>query len=148
MGANRAEKGQKSGREPSLLSRKSVVSYNRFNLLDDEQTEAVSEAFRALNEEQQHTFLERLNVPTKVQSGTKAGAGNRQPAQPALASPIPLMQKGKGVDPRNFGAIAFSEDEIDVELQQEAINQWKAIQRAETLQEHTSRRDKPERTGC
>lgn len=41
----------------------------------------------------------------------------------------PTQQKGKGIDPKNWGALGVSDDELDVDAQRAALDSWNVARR-------------------
>ncbi|KAI6016820.1 hypothetical protein BKA83DRAFT_4030277, partial [Pisolithus microcarpus] len=82
--------------------------------LTKEQTHAVREAERCLTTDERERIAKRsLSQEASIHQGTMPESEGK-PSEP----------KGKGIDPRNWGALDVSKDELDVEAQCSALTSW------------------------
>ena len=80
------------------------------------------EAINQLTKDQQCKIYERqcvISVTGVKKPGTKSTLSQGEG---------PSSLKGKGPDPRNWGALSVCEDELDLQVQCEALASWKAAQ--------------------
>ncbi|KAJ2922270.1 hypothetical protein H1R20_g14818, partial [Candolleomyces eurysporus] len=100
-------------------------------VLTFEQTAAIEDAMQQLTQD------ERSKLARRYEAVTTAGAGNEDPdgstsdssddssVRSVAPQAGPSRDKGKAVDPRNWGDIDWESDEVDVEAQAAALKQLK-----------------------
>ncbi|KAJ8481441.1 hypothetical protein ONZ45_g15313 [Pleurotus djamor] len=88
--------------------------------LNPEQSVTVEKAANSLSQHQRDLIAKRQQA---LQEGSRAHE------TPVSLGEGPSQGKGKGVDPRNWGNLDFSDDDLDPEAQANAMRLWKTLQR-------------------
>jgi len=90
--------------------------------LGPKQEQTVQEAIRQLTDGQRQKITDRqcvISITGTKRPGTKSTSSRGEG---------PSNLKGKGLDPRNWGALSGYENELDLEAQREALASWKTVQ--------------------
>jgi len=109
---------------PARKNRRESLAREHLNKsrLGPEQERTVQEAIRQLTDGQRQKITDRqcvISITGTKRPGTKSTSSRGEG---------PSNLKGKGPDPRNWGALSGYENELDLEAQQEALASWKAAQ--------------------
>ncbi|KAJ8462316.1 hypothetical protein ONZ45_g17979 [Pleurotus djamor] len=88
--------------------------------LNPEQSVTVEKAANSLSQHQRDLIAKRQQA---LQESSRAHE------TPVSLGEGPSQGKGKGVDPRNWGNLDFSDDDLDPEAQAKAMRLWKTLQR-------------------